>query len=210
MEEESRWACPACGARRLALEELPRVGAMGAQPYTDMIGMGDPVDRKMPEIVCLECGRRWPDAEAFWAEVGTPNPGRAQVTDQGVREVAILADDLIWATRLTDTIRDLGVQPRPVRRLEDLGRLLGLRIPFVIVDLTARAYDGVEGVRLARAGGARVLAVGQHDDLDLRRRALAAGAERVYAYRRLFESGPATLGAWLDSAAVLPRSEAKA
>ena len=132
------------------------------------------------------------------------------MSDQPVPEVAILADDLIWATRLTETIRDLGVQPRPVRRLEELGPLLGRGIGFVVVDLTARAYDGVEGVRQAAAGGARVLAVGQHDDLDLRRRALAAGAERVFAYRKLFESGPATLGAWLESPRVRPESEVKA
>jgi DNA-binding NarL/FixJ family response regulator len=69
----------------------------------------------------------------------------------------------------------------------------------VIVDLTARAYDGVEAIEAARAAGVAVLAVGQHDDHDLRKRALAAGADRVYAYRKLFEDGPATLGAWLGS-----------
>ena len=42
-----------------------------------------------------------------------------------------------------------------------------------------------------------MLAVGQHDDLALRKRALAAGADRVYAYRKLFEDGPATLAAWI-------------
>jgi hypothetical protein len=75
-----------------------------------------------------------------------------------------------------------------------------------VVDLTARAYDGVAAIGIARAAGLRVLAVGQHDDLDLRRRALAAGAERVYAYRKLFESGPATLAAWLR-AGTLERAE---
>ena len=44
-----------------------------------------------------------------------------------------------------------------------------------------------------------MLAVGQHDDLELRKRALAAGAERVYAYRKLFEDGPRTLEAWLET-----------
>ena len=67
----------------------------------------------------------------------------------------------------------------------------------VIVDLTARAYDGVEAIAAARAAGRPVLAVGQHDDLALRKRALAAGADRVYAYRKLFEDGPATLAAWI-------------
>jgi hypothetical protein len=42
------------------------------------------------------------------------------------------------------------------------------------------------------------VAVGQHDDHDLRKRALARGAERVYAYRKMFEDGPATIAAWLE------------
>ncbi|HVL53652.1 MAG TPA: hypothetical protein VM344_05275 [Vitreimonas sp.] len=67
-----------------------------------------------------------------------------------------------------------------------------------VIDLTARAYDGVAEVERAAQRGVRVLAVGQHDDLELRKRALAAGAERVYAYRKLFEDGPGTLGAWLS------------
>jgi len=50
--------------------------------------------------------------------------------------------------------------------------------------------------------GARVLAVGPHDDIDLRRRALSSGAERVLAYRKLFEAGPATIEAWLGRAGV--------
>ena len=65
-EPESQWACPVCGAHRLAMEELPRVGAMGAQPYADILGMGDPADRSMPAIVCLQCATRWPNADAFW------------------------------------------------------------------------------------------------------------------------------------------------
>jgi len=66
-----------------------------------------------------------------------------------------------------------------------------------VVDLTARAYDGLAAVRLAAGAGLRVLCVGQHDDSAQRRAALAAGAERVFAYRKLFEDGHATLGAWL-------------
>jgi hypothetical protein len=110
--------------------------------------------------------------------------------------VAILADDLIWSTRLTDAVRAAGAEPRAVRSLD----AFALALPDaarVVVDLTARAYDGVAALELARAAGRPSLAVGQHDDHDLRRRALAAGAGRVYAYRKLFEDGPRTLAAWL-------------
>lgn len=113
-------------------------------------------------------------------------------------QVAILADDLIWATRLSDAVSVAGGVPKRVRRLGDLEALLaGGSLAFVIVDLTARAYDGVEAIRTAVAAGARIVAVGQHDDVATRKAALAAGAERVYAYRKLFEDGPRTLGAWL-------------
>lgn len=114
------------------------------------------------------------------------------------RNVAILADDLIWASRLADAVGAAGASPRRVRRLEDLAQLLAIGdVGFVIVDLTARAYDGVEAVRAAADASARIVAVGQHDDAPLRKAALAAGAERVYAYRKLFEDGPRTLSAWL-------------
>ena len=69
----------------------------------------------------------------------------------------------------------------------------------VVIDLTARAYDAVAAIALAHAAGRPVLAVGQHDDVDLRRRALTAGADRVHPYRRLFEDGPRLLAAWLAS-----------
>ena len=68
------------------------------------------------------------------------------------------------------------------------------------MDLTARAYDGVAAIAVAHAGGRPVLAVGQHDDVELRRRALDAGADRVQPYRRLFEDGPRQIAAWLEPA----------
>jgi hypothetical protein len=55
-------------------------------------------------------------------------------------------------------------------------------------------------IAAARDAGVPVLAVGQHDDHVLRRDALAVGADRVLAYRKLFEDGPATIRRWLDAA----------
>ena len=109
--------------------------------------------------------------------------------------VVVVADDLIWATRLSDAVRAAGAIPVGVRRLEDLYAALdGAR--HAIVDLTATAYDGLRVV-VEAAARARVLAVGQHDDVELRKAAQAAGAERVLAYRRLFEDGPAIVRDWL-------------
>lgn len=114
--------------------------------------------------------------------------------------VAILADDLIWATRLGEALAAAGAVPLRTRRQVDLEAVLAERgVTRAVVDLTARAYDGVAAIEAARAAGARVVAVGQHDDVELRKRAVAAGAERVFAYRQLFEAGPSKLKAWLDS-----------
>ena len=69
-----------------------------------------------------------------------------------------------------------------------------------MIDLTARAYDGLAAITLAHDAGCPVLAVGQHDDADLRRAARSAGAERVIPYRLMFEDGPRQLSAWLGVA----------
>ena len=110
--------------------------------------------------------------------------------------VLVLADDLIWSTRLIEQVRAAGADAAPVRTLAALNQALPAA-DAVIVDLTARAYDGVVAVRRAAEAERRVLAVGQHDDPALRKRALDAGADKVLAYRKLFEDGPATISAWL-------------
>jgi len=122
-----------------------------------------------------------------------PSPARAP-------SIAVLADDLIWSDRLVRALRKAGADPRPVRDPDQLGRLAVAEpdpIVGVVVDLTARRYDGVAAVEAAARAGIRVLAVGQHDDLELRRRARAAGADRVLVYRKVFADGPAVLAAWL-------------
>ncbi len=105
---------------------------------------------------------------------------------------------MIWATRLADLVRASDGEAVPVRSAAGLEAALP-GVDRVIVDLTARAYDGVAAISAARAAGRPVLAVGQHDDAALRRRALAAGADRVHPYRQLFEDGSRQLRRWLDS-----------
>jgi DNA-binding NarL/FixJ family response regulator len=112
--------------------------------------------------------------------------------------VAVLADDLIWATRLIDGVQRAGGEPVAVRTAASLDASLPT-VRGCVVDLTARAYDGIEAVRVAGEAGVAVIAVGQHDDADARRAALAAGASRVYAYRALFEHGDRVLADWIAS-----------
>jgi len=117
--------------------------------------------------------------------------------------VLVLADDLIWSTRIVAQVRTAGADAEPVRTLAALTKALPAA-DAVIVDLTALAYDGVAAVETASDAGRRILCVGQHDDPELRRRALTAGAERVLPYRRLFEDGPAILASWLAPKAEIP------
>jgi DNA-binding NarL/FixJ family response regulator len=123
--------------------------------------------------------------------------------------VAVLADDLIWSTRLVELVKAAGHRPISVRTVPDLATAL-TDVSAVIVDLTARAYDGIAAVEVAHHDGLRVLCVGQHDDHELRKRALAAGAERVYAYRALFEHGPEVLTRWLSEPRTAPGSSQSA
>jgi len=112
--------------------------------------------------------------------------------------VAIVADDLIWATRLADAVRHAGGVPVPVRSAAALDAAVH-GAAGAIVDLTSRAYDGLAAVTTVTTAGVPVIAVGQHDDVALWRSARDAGATKVYAYRVLFERGDRELAAWVAS-----------
>jgi hypothetical protein len=125
--------------------------------------------------------------------------------EAGVLRVIVLADDLIWATRLVGQLRTVGAGPVRVGSADAFAAALAVAPPspeggpagYAVVDLTARSYDGLAAVRTAVAAGFHVLCVGQHDDHEQRRAARAAGAEQVLAYRKLFENGHAVLATWL-------------
>ena len=114
----------------------------------------------------------------------------------------VLADDLIWATRLEGQGRTLGAE---VQRFSSPAPLLAALAThpvnssdLVAIDATARAYNAELVVREASAAGARVLVLVQHDDPEGRARLIAAGAVRAMPYRALFERGHAILAELLD------------
>src|SRR5262245_24206219 len=121
--------------------------------------------------------------------------------------VAALAQDLVWADRLSRSVEAAGGEPARAKTAGELDRAL-VCADHAIVDLTARAYDPVAAIGRARSLGARVLAVGPHDDVELRKRAFAAGADKVLAYRKLFEDGPQTVERWLAAGAGEPSTAA--
>jgi hypothetical protein len=118
------------------------------------------------------------------------------MTDRRPPRLAVLADDLIWATRLTSIARAAGAEPFAASTVERFIRSLA-RADAAIVDLALRGGDPGAGIVAAGAAGVPVVAVGPHEDLGARKRALAAGAIRVFAYSKLFDDGPRTLAAWL-------------
>lgn len=114
--------------------------------------------------------------------------------------VIVVADDLIWASRLIEAVQRAGttsVAARSADQLRDALEVAPAGSP-VIVDLNGRAYDGVDMVRAAADGGHSVLAVGQHEDVELRKRAIAAGARRVFSYNKLFSDGPRVVASLLE------------
>ena len=123
--------------------------------------------------------------------------GPAPVTEPMAVRVVILADDLIWATRLASIVRAAGAGPRVANATERFAAALP-DADAVLVDLAARRADPFVAIAAAIQAGLPVVAVGAHEDIAARKRALAAGARRVYAYSKLFEDGPRTMAAWLS------------
>ena len=107
----------------------------------------------------------------------------------------VLADDLIWASRLAGIVGAMGAVAVPARRREEIPAA-SAGAAGALVDLTSLAYDGVAVVRDLVAAGISVMCVAQHDDRDLHRRALAAGADRVLTYRAVHERGAALIAGW--------------
>ena len=114
----------------------------------------------------------------------------------------VLADDLIWSTRLEGQGRTLGATVQRFTTTEPLMTALAAHpatpTDLVAIDATARAYDAEAVVRAVAATGARVLALVQHDDPEGRASLIAAGAVRAMPYRALFERGHAILAGLLD------------
>jgi hypothetical protein len=118
------------------------------------------------------------------------------VTDGGGPRIAVLADDLIWATRLASIVRLAGGEGVVVGTDERFGAALA-SADGAIVDLSVRGASALAGIAAAAGAGKPVIAVGPHEDSAARKQALAAGASRVYAYRKLFDDGPRTVASWL-------------
>jgi hypothetical protein len=118
------------------------------------------------------------------------------MTDGRRPVLVVLADDLIWVTRLESIARAAGAEPVVVATAERFNVALD-GADAALVDLSSRRADPIVAIAAAKTAGRPVAAVGPHEDQAARKRALAAGAVRVYAYSKLFDDGPRTVAAWL-------------
>ncbi len=129
---------------------------------------------------------------------------------RGRGTIAVLADDLIWASRLIEAVRRAGGTPVRLSSEAELDTVLeadadaelgpgenGRALVGVVVDLLGRRYDGVAAVERSARARKPVIAVAQHDDEVTRKRALNAGAARVFSYNKFFTDGPRLVEGWL-------------
>jgi len=114
--------------------------------------------------------------------------------------VIVLADDMIWSSRLIEAVTRAGTTATAVRTSAELTKALAESTEEtpVVVDLNGRAYDALHLVEVAAEEGHPVIALGQHEDIDLRKRALGAGAIRVFSYNKMFTDGPAIITKLLE------------
>jgi DNA-binding NarL/FixJ family response regulator len=149
----------------------------------------------------------------------------AKATSTAGGTIAVLADDLMWASRLVAAVERTGAQAARLSTQEQLETVLLAaseaeaepgrettaagggqpRLLGVVVDLGGRRYDGTAAVARAVAARQRVIAVAQHDDQPTRKRALEAGALRVFSYAKLFTDGPQVIERWLAAEGPLER-----
>lgn len=129
--------------------------------------------------------------------------------------MAVVADDLIWASRIVAAVQRAGATAVRMGSDDELALALEAalaeepdpsdpdprRIVGAIVDLFGHRYDGVEAVKHVKAAGLPVIAVAQHDDQETRGLALDAGALRVFSYNKFFEDGPTLVRRWLTEPA---------
>jgi len=122
--------------------------------------------------------------------------------------VVVLADDLMWSTRIAESIRRAGGRAVPLSGEAELTIALEAQqvgdepsLSGAVVDMGARRVDAVAAIARISAARLPVIAVAQHDDQLLRRRALQAGASRVFSYQKYFVDGTRLVERWLAAGA---------
>lgn len=118
----------------------------------------------------------------------------------------IVVDDLFFLSKIQTTLTHLGVSFRVITQGPALQQhLQDSDTPvLLVVDLTLRAADPVALIQasrqLERAAPLAILAFGSHVAVDLRQRALQAGADQVVAKSEFSQHLPALIQKHLPQA----------
>jgi DNA-binding response OmpR family regulator len=113
----------------------------------------------------------------------------------------------MWSTRLTEAVRRAGGKAVGLTSMDELAIALeaaeldeGAAIGGAVVDLNGRRLDSIDAIVRISAARLPVIAVAQHDDQLTRKRALQAGATRVFSYEKFFRDGTRLLTSWFGDA----------
>jgi len=110
----------------------------------------------------------------------------------------------MWSTRISEAVRRAGATPLRLGGQAELDIAVEAHdvgdqpeLGGAIVDMAARRFDAVAAIARLRAARLPVIAVAQHDDQLTRRRALDAGASRVFSYNKFFTDGTRLVEGWM-------------
>jgi DNA-binding NarL/FixJ family response regulator len=109
---------------------------------------------------------------------------------------AAFVTDLIFATKITSTAKDVGAPVKIVRTLEQLkSRLASATDSIIIIDLNADGVDALEavGVCAAAVHHPRIIAFASHVQAELINSAREAGADEVMPRSAFVSKLPAIL-----------------
>jgi CheY-like chemotaxis protein len=117
----------------------------------------------------------------------------------GDRVIVALVPDLIVSVRIEEAAKTLGTRVETTDSMDEaFGRLRSAGMDVVVVDLAMAGLD-IDGVATAaREAGASVIGFYPHVEVALRRAALDAGIEDVYARSRFLRDLPGILRERLD------------
>jgi CheY-like chemotaxis protein len=109
----------------------------------------------------------------------------------------LLADDLIFISRITGVARDLGLQMRSVRTTAELlAQAAQTRPACVLLDLNSTGLEIEEVVRQLKEGATFIVGYGSHVDAATLKRAREAGCDVVLPRSKFVEELPTALPRW--------------
>jgi hypothetical protein len=128
-----------------------------------------------------------------------PRTPQVGVAAEAQSPIVALVDDLFVSARIDAAAEAIGREVRYPRSADEFRSLLHQGPAAILVGMAATRLPWADLIREAKAdprtGGTYVLAFGPHKNLELRRQALEAGADRVIANSAFTRALPTLLGA---------------